>query len=57
MQNVSFDSATRKGIVNGLPPIERLVAKRPTYGYLRITAVLNCELTRIEQNQETADND
>ena len=28
-----------------LPRIERLVAKRPTYGYRRITAVLNRELT------------
>ncbi len=27
-----------------LPRIERLVAKRPTYGYRRITAVLNREL-------------
>ena len=27
-----------------LPRIERLMAKRPTYGYRRITAVLNREL-------------
>jgi len=39
-----------------LPRIERLVVEHPTYGYHRITAVLNCELIQIEQNQETADN-
>ncbi len=30
-----------------LPRIERLVAKRPTYGYRRITALLNRELRAV----------
>jgi hypothetical protein len=33
-----------------LPRIERLVMEHQTYGYHRITAALNSELTQIEQN-------
>ena len=44
LKTVSDAGRRPKGIVNVVPRIERLVAKRPTYGYRRITALLNREL-------------